>query len=1556
MKKRIKGLFVMAMMLIAPTLSADLQLSRDEGMVKTEELPAVDAKVRGPKITAIHAKPIQQKQVAKSPNGVMSVNNGATKAPASHPKKSAKVVSVKNATTKGSTFYGMVGYTNNISDGAGWQKISVPDFSTTHLWNWKPADDVYAACGGGFIRNGKVYAFYSYIDSEYYLLDGGLAIRDFNTGEILDIYEFDLLDSEVLTKVVYGAAYDEENDEVYVITSNKAGTGYKLQKFNPTTYQYTDLSVNPGEDWISIAWHPGNKTLYMLEDGGTLKKYDTRSKAFNEVGSFSYNFSGYALGSMIYSPNDASFFAMIDAYYENTSGYEVDCTDALLISDTGTASYLGRTEYNDVYSMLYCPDSYIDMSAPVAPTLTSLNVEPGATSGFVTVKLPSTLGNGSAISGKVYLMMYIDDTATSTSSVANGDAGTSVTVNFDVKSEGEHKIALVPRIMGSTGYITGQSLIINQYFGHDVPAAPKNVKFTETLVTWDAVTEGARGGYIDSANITYEVSIDGVKVTPSPISQTSFAITEMPATSAVGHVASVVAIENGNRSQAGSSDKLYIDDVALNLPVYLGPDAGEMDMDQGMIDLFTIVKDPKNTEDLRGWRYDDQSEHTGGFYCLYAKEEQCTDPTHCDEWLFLPAINFPDKDKFYRLTMEVWTGGHYFSGTEIYEVALSPVPERRGTKTIIREATRVTKKDNFETSETIFEVPEAGEYYIGIHYITPPGQYRLYARNFNVELANSTSSSPAAVTDLDAEASPRGALSAVVTFKMPTTDISGESLSAGTTVTATVSTEAGEASTTGAPGAECSVTVPANQGTNLVKVITSTENGNGQLAETTVYCGVYRPSMPSTSYSISDDNMTVDFSVAIDEYNANGEWVGADDCSIIVYRRNGTNWVKVTDIGKNRTWQYSLDDATAEQGVYQFGFAAQNVVGISDEMDVVGLILGSPVDVPFGDDFLGNELKYPLFTEHLSYLPGTWGFDNPAAWDESAANSTNISLIAMWESETQLSLAKFSTLNKFNVKADLDIFFGDKMPSSIEVYASSQDVRYQKIASYDRSTANGWQHMLVNLPAEFQNKPWVELTVRVNIVGYSSYFMMDSYSVADYPTEMVTISSVNGNSRGAVGEKQILSIDLTNAGTSEVSIPAYTFDLIGDNGKIDYTAAFSPTDKIGVGATKTIEFEFTPKVSDKGNVLARFSLAGQPEEAISSVEHNYTILNAPVPVVDDLKASVNEEKTQVQLSWTKPVYTESFEAADPWEYGTQIRDFTNIDADGSKVWGISEFNYPGKSLAKGYQVFSSTATTAAGLQAHSGEHFLLAMSTTSGETDDWLISPQIVGGSEMSFWMGILDPAYPETIFVLYSTTGDNISDFKYTVDEGYICPEKTGWQKYSFTLPADAKYFALRHYGDDGYEQFGCVIDDIKYSSVNPLSTVDSYNVYCNGALIATTTEPQYLHATVVSGDPIVYYVTTNGTVNGEQVESDNSNSVWVDESTDGVSENLAAGNGSIYGAAGKVVFRGFAEGSQARVFSIDAVEVGNTIIDSESSAILVTPGVYVAVCEGKVRKVIVR
>ena len=1569
MKKICLTLLACAMTMF--TLSASAQVTRSEGQSSKATVQQKTAVTpNGPKLTVVHSKG-KAVETANVESVLPLLSNRKTAAPGNPARKSAVVLPPMKASSKGSVFYGMVGsYTDNLVDGAGWRRINVSGPTTTAMWKWPPTTGlVYAHCDAGFVRDGKVYAFYSLMNTDYVLLDGGMVIRDFNTGAILDAIELDVLEPNVLSKIVWGAAYDEENDEVYVITSNKSGNGYMLQKYNPTNGAYTDLGVNIGQDWITIAWHPVDKTFYMLEDGGGLSKYDTRSKSFVNVGSFSYNFSGYALGSMVYSPNDAAFFAMIDAYTLDAYGAEVDCTDALLITDRGAATFLGRMEYNDVYNMLYCPDEYVNPTAPAAPKLVSMNVTPGQTSGTMTVTLPSTLGNGSAISGTVYLKMELDGEAVSSSSVASGAAGSNVTVNIDVKTQGVHKIKLIPRIQGATGFVEGQPLVVEHFFGNDVPAAPKNVKLTDNSVSWSAVTEGARGGAINAANVRYEVSIDGVVMTTQPVSGTSFSFDKLPSVPVVGHVASVVAIESGNRSEPGVSNKLYIDYEPLMLPVFLGPDPGETEMDQGMIDLFTIVKDPKNTEPLRGWRYDDQAAHSGGFYCLGANPDDggMTDPEKNDEWLFLPAINFPSADDYYRFTMEVSTGAHYFSSTETYEVVLSPVPERRGTKTVIREATKITQpyKDSplvFETSETLFQVPSAGTYYIGIHFISPPGTYRLYARNFRVEGASTTSGSPAAVTDLDAVASPRGQLSAIVSFNMPTTTLTGAPLPEGTNVTATVSTEAGSVTATAAAGDPCSVTVPAIQGLNSVTVVTSTAAGNGILAETRVYCGAYQPGMPHASYKITDDNKTVTFTIDVDEYNDNGEWAGADDCSIIVYRRSGYNWIKAADLGTNRTWQFTVPAEYAnEQDVYQFGFAAQNVVGTSAEMDVAGLILGPPVDVPFADNFTsfknnGEDLLYPLFTEHLSYLPGTWGFDNPKNWDEMAGNSTNIALIAMWECETQVSLAKFSTLGKHNVKADLEIFFGDKMPQSIDVYASSQDIRYQKVASYDRSTADGWQHLLVNLPAEFQNKPWVELTIRTNIVGYSSYFMLASYSVADYPTDMVTITSIKGNERGVVGEKQTLTIDVTNAGVSEVDMPQYTFELIGDNGVIANDGAVNPPAKLGVGATETLTFEFTPKVAHIGNVVARFAIQGQPEPAVTSAQHNFTIMNAPVPVVDDLTAVPTSDHTKVDLAWSVPVYTESFEAADPWSYGSNLRGFTNIDADGGKVWGISEISYPGKGVAKGYQVFSQTVSTNPGLQAHSGEQCLIVMSTTAGETDDWLISPQVAGGSEMSFWMNVFDPSYPETIFVMYSTTDDKVESFTKMVDDGYICPDKSGWVKYTFRLPAGAKYFALRHYSDNGNESFGCLIDDIKYVAANPVVKIESYSVYRSGELLATVTQPVYKDENVdLSGDPVVYYVVTNGVVGGEKTSSDISNSVWVDKDSNGINDATVA-DGSIRAAKGKIVFTGFDNGAVARVFTVDGVQYRVKTLGGDYDAVEVPAGMYVVRCGSKIAKVIVR
>lgn len=1548
MKKLFLSLLIGASLALAP-FGANAELTRQEVGKRTSTVKPAERTVHrlSDEIMLTARKRGIQPQGATDSNLKTIAKKAKTPSP-----RAARAEAPRKAASLGSAFYGYRIYTAPISGGLGWVKVEIPDAKLL----WSSIENIQGN-GGGFIRDGKVYNFF-YEFSEGELIDCGLLLCDFESGrpENDSYYSFfDWLDADALKKVVYRAVYDEENDEVYVVTSNAKGNADILQKFDPVTMQFTDLGVSVPTDWVSFAWHPVDKTIYMFDNGNNILKYDFRTKKFVETGAaFSYTTSGYDIAAMTYSPKDQAFYTAIDTYYINGAGYDEDATDIILVKDNGAVTYLGTLSSNDQYTMLYCPDSYVNPGAPVAPTLNSVNITGEATSGTISITLPKTLGDGTAISKQVYVKMEIDGTAVSSGSVASGQPGATVTVNVST-NEGLHRINLTPYLLTDDGFLYGQPLVFNQFFGHDTPAAPSNVTLEKGKVTWSPVTKGANGGYIVAANVKYEVSIDGVVMTPVPISGTAFTFDNFPPTAAVGHTASVVAIENGKRSEAGVSGKYYQDDDAFNVPCFFGLEDGAEDMDQAVIEMFTTVRDPLNLEPLRGWRYDDQALHTGGFYCLSAMQGCTTDPDANDEYLFLPAINFTDADKYYRLTMDVWTADHYFTKDETYEIVIAPAPGRRGA-TVIRPASVVHKKPDFETSETLFKVPSEGEWYIGIHYITNPAlAYRLYARNFLIEETNSTDASPAAVDDLMAVGSEEGALSAEVTFTMPTTNVVGNALAAGTVITATVSTTAGSVEVTGAPGAKCNATVPALQGTNVVQVTTSVNGTVGLLAETTVYVGVYRPGEPIVDYRIASNNSTISFEIELDPYNEEGQWVGADDCDVTVFRKIGNTWREVANIGKGRTWAFEIDP-TSSMDIYDFGFAAKNVVGSSEYMNNISVVLGKPYTLPMSEDFTGKDLKYePISIEHLSYLPATWGFADPTEFDETASIPTNTCLIATWESDTQASLPKFSTKGCNNVKAELEIFFGDKMPKLIRVFASTEDLTYEPVASFNRQSGEGWQKMLIDLPAAFQNKGWVELKIRVQLEGYSSYFMLGSYAVADYPAEMVTISSVKGETRAVVGETKTISIELQNAGTSAVALPSYEFKLIGDKGVIGTLEAVDAPARLEAYKKATLNFEYTPKVADQGNVLARFTIAGQPAPAVTEAEHQIMVLSAPLPVVDDLKATVSDDKISVTLDWTDAVYAESFEGAETWSYGEKIREFINIDNDGSNVWGITQFNYPGKGIAKGYQVFSSQVSATAGLTAHTGDHYLMAMSTTSGVTDDWLISPEIKGGSTVSFWLSVLDADYPETIYVMYSTTGTALTDFEMVdSDDAYICPDRIGWNEYSVELPANAKYFALWHYGDNGYEQFGCVIDDIKYEAANPTAVKESYNVYRNGELVATVTETSYVDTGISLTDPIRYYVTTQGKVNGETAESDRSNVVWVEDPSMAVDDAVAAA-GTIEGAAGKVVFAGFEDGETARLYTADGVEIANATVKGVTS-IDVIAGIYLAKCGEVVAKVVVR
>lgn len=1537
MKKSLKALGFSALMLVCG-LTATAQIQREgnapeRAFAKTAGQPCV-------KIAPDMMPRTRANEASQKTNNIFPELQATVKAPRTLTANYYNPAPAK-AAPKATGLQGYCTYNGTVGT-TGWGTLNA-DLSISFVWE----HNTQFSPSTGFVRGDQVYSFYVYgkvYDNEYYVTDAGYYIQNLSDGTVTSQVTASIFDS--LEEVVYAAAYDSTEDVAYVITANAAGTSYMLQKFNPKNGQFTNLGVNMSSDWLNLGWNPADNSLYMFDTNGLLKKYDSKAKRFNQTNSLPYEIDDYTQ-CMIYSPKDNGFIMPVDVYTEADGEF----TGLFVMPTTGNYTYLGKLPNGPQYAMLYVKDAYVNANGPKAPALKSWNVAAGATQGNFVVTLPSQLENGKAITGKVYLEVTVDGNAVSGSFSGNAGADVTIPVSTD---EGMHHFSVVPYVLSDDGKVLGSALLFDRALGADVPKAPANVVLTETRVSWNAVTEGANGGAIDAANVTYNVYVDKVLMTPEPVKATSLDIT-IPPTGVVAHRAEVYAICDGKTSAPGISGKLYVDG-ALSLPVYLGPEEGQKDLDPEVIAMFTPVKDILNNESMRGWRYDDQSEHTGGFYCLYPTSSSTGDTGN--EWLFLPAINFTDKDAHYRFTMEVWTGYHYFTADETYEVALCQRPN--GSRpTIIREASTVYKNPAFELSETIFQVPEAGEWYIGIHYISPLGNYRLYARNFMVEVAKSSSDSPAAVTDITAVAGARGELAATLSFKMPTLSISGTELDAATVITAEAVSEAGSASVTGKPGETVSVKVPAIQGSNIIRVTTSSDKGQGQIAETTVYCGIYRPATPYVFTSVTDDNMKLTLEIDLDDYNADGEFTGPDLTDVIIYRRINDEWRPVADLGKNRTWEFTAPDAS-KQDMYMFGAVSKNAVGTCEEMNSFMIHLGKLYTLPLVETFPTSgqavDFKEPLSIEHLSYLQSTWGFVDPRDMDEDAANSTANALACTWDGESQLLLPRFTTTGMNNVKLNLGLYTGNLAPSLVTVYATSPVMEMEPVAQFASESGRGpWENKLISLPAMCQNQPWVQLTIRVKITGYSECFMLESYSVADYPDDMMTISSFSGPGRGAVGETLTYSVEIENAGTATQPMPQYTFKATGNNGIIADLKDSNAPATIAAGKKVTLSFDVTPKAADKGDMLVTFNLEGQPSESVSKVEKEVVVLNAPIPVVNDLTYSLSG--SDVTLSWTEPKFTESFEAIDAWEMGATLKGFRNIDLDEGKEWGITEVSYPGKGSAKAFQVFDTSITDSPLFAAHTGTQYLLCISASKVESDDWLISPEVVPGSTMSFWMNIFSDEYPETVLVMYSTTGNDPADFKQMLDGGYVCPDETGWTKFEFTLPANARYFALHHVTDDPEAAFGFMIDDIAYTAAQPAVTLDGYNVYRDGeAASDMLTAPGFTDKGVDTSVPVRYYVMSVGTVNGETVESDRSNVIWIDDDESGIEDVTADSRAAIVVDGKTIVLKGFTAGNAYTVSATSGIVIAAGETTGDDISINVSAGIYIVKCGNVVAKVAVR
>lgn len=412
--------------------------------------------------------------------------------------------------------------------------------------------------------------------------------------------------------------------------------------------------------------------------------------------------TGYLLWNAVTSEGSALYAVTLDG--ECTKVLDLPATDRVAYFVTGDLAALA--------------------SHPATPDFLYASFDKGALTGKVTFRLPSMTLATDPLSGTLQWEATLDGEALASGS---GEAGQEVTIDLSVPASGLYTVAMKASNDKGESPLGVKRLPI----GHDTPKKADNISMVRNAdgtlsASWSAVTEGVNEGYVDLSDMKYEVSLDGTVVaTTSKTSWTGEVDASHPL---AAHYLSVTAICSGQRGDSSRSNPVVYG-APLELPVHFAPTEAEAP-------VFTTIAD-EGAE----WHYNDSYDppafSSGAHY----------DDTYVDTWLIMPAINFPDADRYYSLSYEVFTTSGYYT-EEAYEVYLGKAPTYEAMTHMVQDVVNpTTVYPAYDSMQQDFTVPEAGVWYIGFHCLSAPKQWGVMLRNFNVEKTDKAVNAVKGVSD-----------------------------------------------------------------------------------------------------------------------------------------------------------------------------------------------------------------------------------------------------------------------------------------------------------------------------------------------------------------------------------------------------------------------------------------------------------------------------------------------------------------------------------------------------------------------------------------------------------------------------------------------------------------------------------------------------------------------------------------------------------------------------------------------------------------------------------------
>ena len=1240
--------------------------------------------------------------------------------------------------------------------------------------------------------------------------------------------------------------YNYVDGKTYAVTYKKMANseyGY-LCTVDEATGQFTRIAQIP---FMYTLAADAQGQLWSIGADGVLYKIDRATGTTTAVGKTGF-YPKEMQQSTTFDLRTGKLYWAINGFSDSDTKREnIVCALLTVDTTTGKATVLRTFPRYERFSSIFVRDAH-----PAAPDRLAdftVTAEDGSgTSGTVTFTVPAKTYAQTALTGDVSYVITVDGTEVATGTAA---AGTPVSVPVELGKTGEHTVAARCTAGGESAPWSRTTV----YAGTDTPAAPANVKVTadgmqrSATITWDAVTTGANGGYINPSQVIYNVvrMPDNVTVGKS-LRTTSF--TDTPDEALRNHRYVVTATY-----QRRVSDRTFSSWVRVGQS-WTMPYAEAFDTEDDFNTCTTVDANGDGGSEWEdpSWKYD--ATYAAAFYYNMSTYAQA------DDWLITPPLAF-DPAKLYKLTFQTYG---YFGYANDLEVAMGAQPTAEAMGKPVFSQKYNSTMQSVKTFST-YLTPGEGIRYVGFHNTSSTGDH-MSIDNIVVEEAGS-SLVPAA----PAAGRINGTVNNVkLYFTAPTLNARGEQMDGELEMRIYCGTDTKPAASfTARPGQSLSWSDQwAAAMLNTYRILAVNAEGEGIPVEMSIDLTEKQAAAPQnvTAEALSDDAVRISWT------RPAGSGTGAMQYS--VYRVHNYERTLLASHLDSLTYvdtHASTPLAGAQQGTVSYVVKSANSYGDGLEGTSEAVRVGKAYPLPFAETWYQQATATNPWslegTGIASWIVEAYGYD-PTTPGQDGAGMVKFAVNSVPNLEPSKAAYISPAIDFTSMRNPVAHFYIYRHPSLSDALTVTVSLRADngEAVSLPEATFSahadeaGWLECTVPLTAaqSFARGNLV-FTGQGNVAGQNLHLDNLTITGETYATD-ARIAALEVPDTLVAGREHDVTVRVANSGTQAIKNAKVTLTAGGE------TLAEETLDEIGVNSSEELVMSYEPEASGVFSLEARVSVEGDEQPSNDAMQRTVQVSAPALAYVGDLQGTITDDRTEVALTWSAPLATptaqqctDDFEAyADfaisgvgGWTLhdGDGVLPFTFKDASGSLI------EWPNNTSLQAFIVFNPSQTVLQGaILPYSGEKSMVSFGSPYAQNDDWLISPELSGNEQIiSFHArGIDSQAASERFRVLYSTTDTLTSSF-HPVSGPKPLVAGTEWTEYSFNLPAGSRYFAIQYVG---IQQNGLMVDDVCFNGYYaPSARPDGYVIFRNGEEIATVETPGYTDtfASALGADAVMRY-----------------------------------------------------------------------------------------------------